>query len=283
MILDWLSQLLGARVERRASIQPLWGGHGELFRVAIDGTPAVVKYARLPVDHNAGTLRKRRSFDTELAFYRDVASPCRVPRLLAGDRRDDEWILVLEDLEAAGFTEQYDEPRGPALDAILCWLAAFHAHFLDDVPAEPGTYWHIDTRRDELVAIEDYALRAAAPAIAEQLASARFQTRVHGDPKEQNFLFTRAYDVAAVDFQYTGRACPMTDLAYLLYGRSDNPHVHVDTYFRYLDADVAIEAEWRALFPVAQLDFCRFLAGWRPELWRADVRGQAFVRQMLEA
>jgi hypothetical protein len=82
----------------------------------------------------------------------------------------------------------------------------------------------------------------------------------------------------------------MVDVAYLLYGRADEPHDGIDrarlaTYFRYLrgalapgvDGD-ALEAEWRALYPLARLDFCRFLAGWRPARWRTDVGGQRFVR-----
>ena len=81
--------------------------------------------------------------------------------------------------------------------------------------------------------------------------------------------------MAAVDFQYAGRGCAMKDVAYLLHGRSDEPadgiaHDHLDTYFRHLRAaerderiDIAaVEAEWRPLYPVARLDFARFLAGW---------------------
>jgi hypothetical protein len=85
----------------------------------------------------------------------------------------------------------------------------------------------------------------------------------------------------------------MKDLAYLLYGRADEPrdgiaHAHLDAYFRHLrsalapsvDGD-ALEIEWRALYPIARVDFCRFLAGWRPSLWQRDRRGQRFVRELL--
>ncbi|MBA3539227.1 MAG: choline kinase, partial [Deltaproteobacteria bacterium] len=97
----------------------------------------------------------------------------------------------------------------------------------------------------------------------------------------------------AVDFQYAGRGCAMKDLAYLLHGRTDEPadgiaHDHLDTYFRHLRAALAphvavaaLEAEWRSLYPVARLDFCRFLAGWRPASWKRDQRGQRFVRTAL--
>jgi Ser/Thr protein kinase RdoA (MazF antagonist) len=118
---------------------------------------------------------------------------------------------------------------------------------------------------------------------------------VHGDPKEANFCFGPA-GVAAVDFQYTGRACAMTDVAYLLYGRRDEPQdgngideARLATYFAALRARLpagvdgaALEAEWRALYPYARLDFCRFLAGWRPAMWAHDRRGQAFVRACFE-
>jgi hypothetical protein len=303
--LDWIATALGARsAHYRERIQPLWGGCGELFRIDLDGErTAIVKWATPPKtpESDVSTTRKLRSFAVEAAFYQLVAPRCdadsRVSALLASRSTAGETVLVLEDLDAAGFDRRVDEASGAALDTALAWLASFHARFLGEHFAELwpiGTYWQLDTRRDELPAIDDVELRDAAPAIAERLVAARFQTLVHGDPKEANFCFTRAYDaVAAVDFQYTGRACAMTDVAYLLYGRSDEPtdgidSRRLDTYFRNLrralgvgfDAD-ALETEWRALYPIARLDFCRFLAGWRPSLWRADRRGQRFVRTML--
>ena len=262
-----LLRSIGARriVDR---IQRLWGGHGELVRVVLDdGRPAIVKWVRPPAATGVSATRKRRSYEVERAFYQSFAPrcdrTCRVPALIAahGD------LLVLEDLDAAGFDRRVDEANGRALDAALRWLASFHARFLGE-PAGPlwpiGTYWQLETRRDELPNIADPKLRAAAPVLAQQLASARYQTIVHGDPKEANFCFTAGDDVAAVDFQYTGRACGIVDVAYLLHGRSDDAAPHLDTYFRHLGASAELEAEWRALYPVARRDFERFLAGWRP-------------------
>ena len=269
-----LLRSIGARriVER---IQRLWGGHGELVRVVLDdGRTAIVKWARPPAAADASSTRKRRSFDVEHAFYRSFAArcdhTCRVPALIAARSDAREWVLVLEDLDAAGYRGRVDEAAGSALDASLRWLASFHARFLGE-PAGAlwpvGTYWHLDTRRDELANIADPAVRAAAPALAAQLASARYQTIVHGDAKEANFCFAPDGDVAAVDFQYTGRACGIVDVAYLLHGRRDEPSL--DAYFRHLRAaaklDITeLEAEWRALYPIARRDFERFLAGWRP-------------------
>lgn len=315
MELDWIATALGARSARLVErIQALWAGHGDLVRVALDGGPArtaIVKWARPPAGADVSTTRKRRSYEVETAFYRAVAprcdDTCRVPRLLAsrGGVAEGEWLLVLEDLDAAGYDRRAREAPGPLLDAALAWLASFHARFVGepfDALWPVGTYWHVETRHDELAAIEDRELRAAAPILHERLASARFQTLLHGDPKDANFCFSRdGRRVAAVDFQYTGRGCAMRDVAYLLYGRADEPddgidHARLDTYFRHLrrflalregamdavDAD-ALEAEGRALYPIARLDFCRFLAGWRPSLWRDDVRGQRFVRAMIAA
>lgn len=314
MELDWIATSLGAHSARRVErIQSLWGGYGELVRVALDGGPvatAVVKWARPPASDRdmVSSARKRRSFDVETAFYRTVAprcdDTCRVPVLLAarGGAAEGEWLLVLEDLDAAGYARRVEEAPAHLLDAALHWLASFHARFLGErfeALWPVGTYWHLATRQDELDAIDDRELRAAAPVLDERLSSAQYQTLLHGDPKDANFCFSRdGRRVAAVDFQYTGRGCAMRDLAYLLYGRSDEPadgidHARLATYFRSLrhalaargadiDAD-ALEAEWRALYPVARLDFCRFLAGWRPSLWRDDVRGQRFVRAWLAA
>jgi hypothetical protein len=303
-ILDWIAREVGARAARRRElIQSLWGGVGELFRVELVDGPvdtAVVKWAQPPSGTDDVSMRRKKaSFAVEAAFYTSIAprcdDSCRVAKLLAARVQSNEAILVLEDLDAAGYAGRVDEADDDELDQALAWLASFHARFLGEKPAQLwpiGTYWHLDTRIDEVAAIEDHALRDAAPAIAHRLASARFQTVVHGDPKEANFCFGPA-GVAAVDFQYTGPACAMTDVAYLLYGRSDEPtegidHVRLATYFAHLRARLpptvdsdALEAEWRSLYPYARLDFCRFLAGWRPAMWARDSRGQRFVRQML--
>lgn len=313
-LLAWIADTLGAREARHAgTIQALWAGYGELFRIELSDGPtrhAIVKWARPPRDEDdASAARKRRSFDVETTFYRTVAPRCddssRVPALLAarGSEAIGEWVLVLEDMDAAGYDVRLAEPAGAQLDAALAWLANFHARFLGESVEglwPEGTYWHLGTRLDELAAIDDAALRDAAPRIAERLATMRYPTLLHGDAKEANFCFRRTgADVTAVDFQYAGEGCAMSDVAYLLYGRSDEPadgidRPRLDTYFAHLrralahrpDAaaiDVnAIETEWRDLYAVARLDFCRFLAGWHPDMWRRDHRGRRFVRGMLD-
>ena len=141
-----------------------------------------------------------------------------------------------------------------------------------------GTYWHLATRPDELSALEDAALREAAPLLDRKLRACSFQTLVHGDAKPANFCFARgSHAVAAVDFQYVGGGGGMKDVAYLLSVLPSQAGLeeHLATYFRHLRAALAgsrdaltigaLEAEWRALYPIACADFYRFLAGWSKE------------------
>lgn len=259
-------------------VQTLWSGYGEIVRAVMDGDvrTAIVKHVRPPaVRSSVGDARKRRSYEIELAFYREYApmldERCRVARLYGSRAKDSEWWFVLEDLDAAGFDRRHHHVRGPQLDACLQWLARFHARFVGVEPRRlwpTGTYWHLATRMDELAAIRDARIRDSAADLDAQLARAKFQTIVHGDAKEANFCFARDDRVAAVDFQYAGRGVGVRDVAYLLDGRAGKD---LGTYFRHLrealardvDGD-ALEHEWRALYPVAHQDFQRFLAGWNP-------------------
>ncbi len=271
-----MAALTGARAARITErVQSLWSGYGEIVRVALDGgiaSTAIVKHVKPPPTRNSiSDARKRRSYDVEERFYRDFAPRCdasRVARFYGSHVEPGEWLFVLEDLDAAGFGERHDDARGPALDACLAWLAAFHARFLGDAGEglwPTGTYWHLDTRRDELSKITDRYLRSHAETFDAHLNAARFQTILHGDPKEANFCFARDR-VAAVDFQYAGRGCAMRDVAYLIHGHA-NPRTHLDTYFGYLASalpdSAPVEREWRGLYDDARLDFERFLAGWQ--------------------
>lgn len=310
---SWIARVAGARAVRHVEhIQSLWSGYGALHRVALDGGPrasVVVKWARPPAvaDDAISDARKRRSYEVEAAFYRSwaprCAGWCRTAELVADRAGRDEWLLVLEDLDGSGFGARRRHLGGDELDACLAWLAGLHARFLGEAPVglwPEGSYWHLATRTGELAAIDDADLRAAAPVLDAALAGARFRTVIHGDAKEANFCFGRDGDrtaVAAVDFQYAGGGCGMRDVAYLLHGRADEPDdgiaaAHLATYFDHLrralarredggpDA-AAVEEEWRRLYPIARADFGRFLAGWAPSHWRADSRGQRFVRNVL--
>ncbi len=281
--LEWIREATGARtVERRERIQPLWRGYGEIYRVRLDDRTAVVKSVQPPAhDNDASHARKVRSYEVELEFYRRYAprcdDSCRVAALLAGK----PGLFVFEDLDAAGFTG-----RNGDLDRCVAWLAAFHARFLGVAPHglwETGTYFHLETRRDELARIDDPTLREAAPLLDRKLRNAQYQTLVHGDAKPANFCFGKA-SVAAVDFQYVGGGCGVRDLAYLLSGEPDEDRL-VDAYFTELRRAVgdAVEREWRALYPIAAADFYRFLAGWAKEHFARDRHGQRVLRDVLAA
>ena len=177
----------------------------------------------------------------ETTWYRTLASrcddACRVPRLVDARSSNEDWLIALEDIDAAGFPERRRDPGPVGMDACLRWLAAFHARFLGVAPDglwKHGTYWHLATRQEELAAIEDPELRAAAPQLDQRLRACVFQTLVHGDAKPANFCFARGGgSVAAVDFQYVGGGCGMKDVAYLL---SDEPGEQrwLDGYFGHL-------------------------------------------------
>lgn len=227
---SWIQDMTGAtEVGRLESLESLWGGYGQILRARVQGldTPSViVKHVSPGSGHGISHERKLRSYDVEQAFYTNHArklTGCRVAYCRASQKTDSGWRFLLEDLDAAGF----DGRRGALSDSdtehCLTWLAQFHACFLNQPPAglwREGTYWHLETRPDELKVIEDPKLRDAAVSLDKTLRDARFRTLVHGDAKPANFCFgTRIETVAAVDFQYAGGGCGMRDVAYLLFCR----------------------------------------------------------------
>ena len=289
---DFIARAAGAeRVVRTERIQSLWSGYGEILRVHLDAGSAVVKWAKAPRGEKGDVshARKCRSYEVEHAWYRHFAARCpsRMPALLGSRAGAGEWLFVLEDLDAAGYAGRRHRLTSAEMELCLAWLAELHAAFVGVAPEglwKVGTYWHLATRPDELRAMEDDALRAAAPILDKRLREARFQTIVHGDAKPANFCFART-GVAALDFQYIGGGCGMKDIAYLV--DDADPGSWLDSYFRHFRAakpavDVdALESEWRALYPIAYADYARFLAGWAKDHWRRDRHAQAAVATIL--
>jgi hypothetical protein len=279
-------------------LQTLWSGYGRLFRVRLGTGTAIVKWIAPPgIPRHprgfGGTLsheRKLRSYQVERCFYEEwsdrTSTACRVPRRLVTQRLDDSLILVLEDLDVAGFPVRAGDITQSGIQTALRWLAAFHARFLGVSPEglwPIGTYWHLDTRPRELESTHDVRLKAAAGALDSVLSGAQFQTLVHGDAKVANFCFSPdESSVAAVDFQYVGGGCGIKDVAYLLSSCLTEDELLeresglLQYYFGYLteylsesDIDAAlVVSEWRRLYPVAWADFARFLSGWAPEHWK---------------
>ena len=97
--------------------------------------------------------------------------------------------------------------------------------------------------------------------------------------------------MAAVDFQYAGGGAGVKDVAYFLSSCSRRgaevfEERYLDLYFERLRSALrgradAVEAEWRALYPIACADFYRFYAGWAADHWRAEAVGQRVVREVL--
>lgn len=303
-------------IHEMETIQNLWSGYGRIIRCGLEGASrksVVVKHVHWP-DHgahprgwntNLSHERKVRSYQVETQWYSKWAArcdaACRVPECLAFETHGDEVFMVLEDLDASGFPLRRNRVTPQDIEACLSWLAHFHAVFMDEKPDglwPVGTYWHLETRPEELAALSDAALKAAASAIDRRLNECGYQTFVHGDAKLANFCFAPDGRVAAVDFQYIGGGCGMKDVAYFisscLYEEECERQESrlLDFYFgelkaalkqydRPFDAD-AIEAEWRALYPVAWTDFYRFLQGWSPGHWKIHGYSERLAREVLE-
>ena len=305
-------------------IQSLWSGYGQIVRLDLSGgshSSVILKHIKLPDTGNhprgwntdLSHQRKIRSYQVETHFYQRYAEHCSsnsiVPDCLAVSTLENETVLVLTDLDAAGFDVRKNAVETQDIYACLNWLASFHATFLNsktDGLWECGTYWHLDTRPDELAALDDIALRKAAPLIDQKLKQCRYQTLVHGDAKLANFCFrpnsssvNPSSKIAAVDFQYVGRGCGMKDVAYFIGSCLNEDECKamqnqlLDYYFAVLVDRVAqkkgsvntdeLESEWRELYPVAWADFHRFIKGWSPGHWKVNSYSEILTADVIKS
>ncbi|XP_036395613.1 uncharacterized protein pkdc [Megalops cyprinoides] len=293
------------------TIQTLWSGYGQIVRVHLEGSDrpsVVVKHVVFPHEsaHPGGWntdlshQRKVRSYQVETHWYQHYSTDdgCRVPVCLAARSFGDEQLIVLEDLDVAGFDQRRTSVNGTEIRACLRWLAQFHARFLGASPEglwPIGTYWHLETRPDELEAMADRDLQAAAGRIDQILNDCRFKTIVHGDAKLANFCFsTQGSEVAAVDFQYVGGGCGMKDVVYFLGSCMDERECEaratelLDYYFVELKEAVSeevtfaeLEAEWREMYAFAWTDFHRFLLGWMPGHRKINKYSRRLAKEVL--
>lgn len=309
---DLILKACGASSLRLGSrIQSLWSGYGEIVRLHLEGCErpsVVVKHLKFPTEAenpvgwntDRSHLRKVRSYQVETYWYQNYSTgpSCRTPTCLTACSSGDEMLIVLEDLDAAGYDQRRTSVKDGEIKACLSWLAHFHARFLNVAPEglwPVGTYWHLETRPDELEAMDDAELKAAAGDIDRILNKCHYKTVVHGDAKLANFCFSSSReDVAAVDFQYVGGGCGMKDVVYFLGSCMDEKECEkrvpgfLDYYFTQLkqcvDKDVdftALEKEWREMFAFAWTDFHRFLLGWMPGHWKINRYSKQLTKQVM--
>lgn len=289
-------------------IQELWSGYGHIVRVALHGAEInslIVKHIKVTEDSthprgwntNLGHERKMKSYQVETNFYQTYSSksPARLPECLAVEQHEDEVLILLEDLDEAGFPLRKRKISIDDITSCLKWLAQFHAGFLGTIPDglwKMGTYWHLETRPQELEALNDPLLKKAAALIDSKLNHCTYQTLVHGDAKLANFCFSEVGKVAGVDFQYVGGGCGMKDIAYFIGSCLSEQECErletqiLDTYFGFLHVALgerhqALEEEWRPLYRVAWADFHRFLKGWSPRHWKINSYSERVTQEVI--
>jgi hypothetical protein len=298
------SSIIGKEV-----IQELWSGYGKIMRVELENAAVksvIVKHVQWPITKNhprgwnsdIGHERKVKSYEVESAWYSRYShkSAARLPHCLAIEAPGNEVLLVLEDLDEAGFPLRKQQLSWDEISCCLAWLAQFHASYLGKVPEglwEVGTYWHLETRPQELAVLKDQSLREAAHLIDEKLNSCLYKTLVHGDAKLANFCFGKDGGVAGLDFQYVGGGCGMKDVAYFIgscLNEKDCERLEaqiLDTYFDSLqgaliERNEALEVEWRSLYRLAWADFHRFLKGWSPGHWKINTYSERVRADVLK-
>ena len=265
----------------------------------------VVKHVQLPKNKNhprgwntdIGHQRKVKSYQVEKEWYDTYSknSSARLPQCLVIETFEEEVLIVLEDLNEAGYPIRKTSLNWEEIAESLKWLAQFHASYLGKVPNglwEVGTYWHLETRPQELEILKDQKLKEAAPIINEKLNACQYKTFVHGDAKLANFCFSKDGEVAGVDFQYVGGGCGMKDVAYFIgscLNESECERLEekiLDTYFEHLqkklkETNQALETEWRSLYRVAWADFHRFLKGWSPSHWKINSYSERVTAEVI--
>lgn len=284
--------------EEQEVIQALWSGYGKISRYQLTDSlydTVVVKYI-VPDgldahprgwDSDRSHNRKVKSYRVETLWYEEwnqfCTANCPTPKFIGSFSEGNQQWIILEDLNV-NFPLRKQQLNLSEVKVCLKWLANFHMTFLNKNPKglwPIGTYWHLDTRPDEFENIADHELKSKAHLMDDLLNQCQYQTIVHGDAKLANFCFSEdGRQVAAVDFQYVGGGCGMKDVAYFLGSCLSSSEYELyeksllDFYFSALKIAIspsrnqidfaALEQEWRSLYPIASVDFTRFLFGWMP-------------------
>lgn len=298
------------------TIQSLWSGYGEIVRYKLhNGIYETVVVKHIVTDRSTkhprgwdtsnSHNRKLKSYEVEAYWYQNwqkgETSLYRTAKHIGSYHAQDESWIVLEDLKNS-YPVQKSQVGLTAIKPGLKWLANFHATHVNKAPDglwEIGTYWHLDTRPDELQQMNDSDLKKRAGWIDTVLKKAKYQTIVHGDAKLANFCYSSdGTEVAAVDFQYVGGGCGMKDVSYFLGSclNSDELRIHEKTllnfYFSALkeafnqlnkkESAEQIEKEWRYLYPFACADFTRFMLGWMPQHQKINTYSLDKVKAVLQ-
>lgn len=298
-------------------IQELWSGYGQIIRYQLEGCDrksVVVKHVQFPDkkkhprgwDSELSHKRKVKSYEVETIWYSKWADKCNehcyIAQCFGYEKCGDDILIVLEDLDSSGYPARKLSPSWPEILACIKWLAHFHAVYMGehlDGLWKVGTYWHLDTRPDELKKLSDEKLKKAAGKIDNLLKNAKFKTIVHGDAKLANFCFSEdGLKVAAVDFQYVGEGCGMKDLTYFVgsaLSEEECESLEIDIlnyYFLELKSALELnqknidfselEKEWRYLYPFAWADFNRFLKGWSPGHWKLNSYSEKIEKKVLD-
>lgn len=327
----YLCQTLNAsEAIKLGTLQRLWSGYGEIARYKLlhNGKPQryIVKLITPPKNalhpyqwnSDIGHQRKLHSYQVERQWYQHWSKRCHKDTVIPvyyqslDDKVANQTIIILSDLDQAGFTKRYEKLDSIQALAVIKWLAIFHASFIkvNPNPQWPeglwtkGTYWHLETRQEEYNAMPDSQLKRLAAHIDAKLTQCPFQTIVHGDAKVANFCFSEQSaptcppKVAAVDFQYVGGGVGIKDLIYFL-GSALSEHQlengyesFINAYFSILCAElqtkfstseiVNIEQSWRELLPFAWADFQRFLVGWQPQHHKLNNFSQSMTQIALD-
>lgn len=296
-------------------IQSLWSGYGQIARIELVGAAVktvVVKHINLTKGNehprgwntNLSHQRKVKSYEVETNWYKhwiqDCTHNCKWPNFIGTyEERNEQWI-ILEDLNVE-FPLRKHKVSIAEVKVCLHWLAHFHATFMQQEPTDlwaVGTYWHLETRTDEWEKMEHEALKAKAHLIDTLLNKCQYKTIVHGDAKLANFCFSKSgREVAAVDFQYVGGGCGMKDVAYFLGSCLSSEELVfqekdlLEYYFEALvlaikNSNSTIDcnkllSEWRTMYPIACVDFTRFLLGWMPEHQKINPYQSGLIQSVL--
>lgn len=289
----------GRKVLGVKNLQDLWSGYGQIARLSFEGGSTMICKVIDPSGGGAhprgwsgdrSHQRKVRSYEVEGHWYKkyEPLSDALWPKCYGQGEEGRAQLIWLEDLDAMGYGGRRSSLSEIEMESVLKWLGHFHGWSYGKSTEglwPKGTYWHLETRPDELQALEDKPLKAIAEILDQRLNDCPHRSLVHGDAKVANFCFHSTENkVAAVDFQYIGGGVGVQDLVYF-FGSCCREDILeelegwvLECYFQHLRQSLRryhpevnpseVEDSWRGLYDVAWTDFHRFLKGWSPSHWK---------------